>query len=307
MSPPPARHAVLARYSELSADRRIPAPAALAHAFARVADFERFATRAGPLTHRRQAWESEHFGRETVELGPPLGAAADFDALRAGVDALLAQLRRDGTQTVFAEAPAEDLLWTQALTGAGLRLIETRLHYHHTQLEAFNGPPARLREATAADIPNLRRVAEAMRNDFDRFHADVRTSLAQADGYLATYIENCVRGFCDLVLVPDEPGVPSDSFMAANLDVGPPELDHRVDKLLFSAVSSATNRGWYRRLVAGTARRLIAAGSRCLLLNTQAQNGAVLHVWESLGFKLGRVTHVVGVDLQRDGRPRTLG
>ena len=94
--------------------------------------------------------------------------------------------------------------------------------------------------ASGAEVLTQADVIGSTRNDYDRFHADARTSQERADDYLATYIENCVKGFADQVLVPDEEGVPPDSFMASNFDLGGSALGYRLDKLLFSAVSSAT-------------------------------------------------------------------
>ncbi len=54
-----------------------------------------------------------------------------------------------------------------------------------------------------------------MRNPFDRFHADPAFSQEKADEFLATYIEESIKGLADHIIVPNEPNVPPDAFLTA--------------------------------------------------------------------------------------------
>jgi dTDP-4-amino-4,6-dideoxy-D-galactose acyltransferase len=138
------------------------------------------------------------------------------------------------------------------------------------------------------------RVAREMRNSFDRFHADPVFGQSKADEFLATYIEQSVKGFADIVLVPDEPGVPPDSFLTARyLKDEWEETGYRISKMVLSAVSSATNKGWYSKLIGAMTRHLQEEGAQYIHMNTQATNGAVIHTWESLGYRFGYATHVL--------------
>ena len=299
------RGEILSRYSPFSVDREVSPEVLCELVLEGQANFQTHEaeTPSGPcrLVFAPHAWESDYFQRPTVQLAAP-SFSCEFDELASELRALLARLAAEGTQTVFAEVPAEDLLWLQALSGpGGFRYLETRLHYRRDRLERFDGPRAPTRPATVADIPNLRRVASEMRNPFDRFHADVRCSDAVADAYLATYVENCVRGLADLVLVPDEPGLPADAFMAARLhsDLSP-RLGKSLANLFLSAVSTATNRGWHVRLLSELTHQVASRGAQAAFMCTQASNGAVVHNLEKLGYRLGRVSHLLSCDLVQD-------
>ncbi|MBL4844339.1 MAG: hypothetical protein JKY65_02330 [Planctomycetes bacterium] len=303
---PGSRGDILTRYSPFAVDRGVSAETLLQIVLEGLHSCESHEARTPSGSCRihfaQKAWESTYFQRPTVQLLAPL-FECEFADLAAPLRSLLERLSGEGTETLFAEVPAEDSLWLQALSGhAGFRLIETRLHYRHDQLAPFLGPRYGSRLATEDDIPNLRRVAIEMRNPYDRFHADVRYPDEVADDYLATYVENCVRGFADLVVVPDQPGLPADSFMAGRLHRDLTErLGKMFGKILLSAVSRATNRGWHEKLVSELTHALAEQGAETVYVNTQATSGAVVHTWEKLGYKLGRVTHILARDLSRDG------
>ena len=297
----PERRSVLARYVEFSVDRGIR-PAPLLDLLGDQLGADGVSRHGGPsgieLAHLALPWESEYFDVATARLLPPLFEDATVPALAEALAVALGQIEAAGIRSVFAEVPSEDVLWLQALGQQRFRLIETRLHYLHRDVEAFGAERYPVRLATPDDVPNLRRVAREMRNVFDRFHSDFTYPDDRADEYLATYVENSVGGFADLVVVPDEAGVPADSFLTARVhrDLWD-RLDRRISKMVLSAVSSKTNRGWYQKLVAELTHRLREEGAQAVFLNTQSTNGAVIHTWEKLGYKLGRVTHLLAARL----------
>lgn len=68
------------------------------------------------------------------------------------------------------------------------------------------------------------------------------------------------------------------------------------------AVSTARP-GWHFRLLSETTRKL-AESVKVACMTTQAANGAVIRNCEKLGFRLGRVTHILAASRggPRDGR-----
>ena len=245
---------------------------------------------------RRLAWDSDYFDTPTYRLFTGLFAApATAPELVRAAEELRQQLAaRHPAFYAFSVVPAEDVRLVQALTGAGWRLVETRLTYYRDQLPAFDYPRYPVRAAEAGEAGHLGRVAAAARNSYDRFHADPWFGAARADAYLARYAENSVAaGLAATVLVPDEAGLPVDSFLAiGDLAVDAAALGVGLSRVLLTAVGPA-NRGWHVRLVAETLHRARALGQEAVLMTTQATNHAVLRTCEKLGFRLGATSHVL--------------
>lgn len=243
------------------------------------------------------AWDSDYFALPSYRLdfaAWPETTAAPTEALaRALAEQLDALGRRHPEYYLFAEVPAEDLNLLQALGTAGLRLIETRLTYYRDDLRHFDWPRrSRVRPATEADIPGLRQTAAAMRNGFDRFHADPCFTADQADAYLATFVENSVRGFADLVMVPADGERPDAFLTAKRLPRESARLGCHLGRMVLSAVG-ASRSGWYLRLIAEMSHWLRQEGIETAFLTTQASNRAVIRVWEKLGYRYGRCTHIL--------------
>ena len=137
-------------------------------------------------------------------------------------------------------------------------------------------------------------IASFMRNDYDRFHADWSFDKKKADEYLEVYIENSINGFADLVITPNQKGIPADSFLTANIfRESWKTLDYPISKMVLSAVSSQTNKGWYIKLITEMTYLLKEAGAKSVFMNTQATNTAVLVTWQKLGYRIGRTTHIL--------------
>jgi dTDP-4-amino-4,6-dideoxy-D-galactose acyltransferase len=239
-------------------------------------------------------WDSDYFGVPTLKLQAVLyPPETSLEALSAAVATFKAQ--QLSHSYIFIEIPSEDILLIQALGQNGFRTVETRLTYFNDDLAAYQEPRYAVRKATEADIPNLRRVAAMMRNDFDRFHADPVFSAQKADDFLATYVENSIKGFTDVVLVPDAENLASDSFLTANYFLNQWDfLGKKVSKMVLSAVSSDTNRGWYLKLISEMTYHLRdEVGSDVIFMNTQSTNRAVFRTWEKLGYRLGGTTHIL--------------
>lgn len=197
---------------------------------------------------------------------------------------------------VFAEIPAEDLITLQALGQAGFRLIETRLTYFRDDIDKFTWERrSAVRQATTADIPNLRQVAMQARNLYDRFHADPFFSQTIADEFLATFIENSVNGFADIVLVPNTDENLPNAFLTGKFM---PEQRHltgvETARMILSAVGES-RRGWYIRLIAELSHVFKEKNIKLAYMTTQATNRAVIRVWEKLEYKYGRTTHILAI------------
>lgn len=242
-------------------------------------------------------WDTDYFGTPTYRLFTGLfGPAAAGEPLRAAAAALRNELAGRGPFYAFSVVPAEDVALLQALTGAGWQLVETRLTFYAGSNSplAAELPPYPVRLAEPAEAAHLGRVAAAARNDYDRFHADPWFGPARADAFLARYAEAAVVGtYADAVLVPAEPGLPVDSFLAigdARADAA--ALGSGFSRVLLTAVGPL-NRGWHLKLVAETLRRAAALDLPYVLMTTQATNRAVFRTCEKLGFRLGATSHVL--------------
>jgi len=242
------------------------------------------------------AWDTAYFGTPVVQvrtgLFRPQTAPAD---LRDAAQQLRQHLAaRHDRFYAFSMVPAEDVQLLQALTAAGWRLIETRLTYYRDQLAEFECPRYPVRPAALGEAALISQVAATARNPYDRFHADPWFGPGRADAYLAQYAINAVTTpLAALVLVPDEPGLPVDSFLAiSDLSADVAALGTPLSRVLLTAVGPA-NRGWHLKLVAETVQRAKALGHEAVLMTTQVTNPAVFRTAEKLGFRLGSTTHVL--------------
>ena len=253
---------------------------------------ERFEAGGGVRFYLRQlAWDSAFFQVPTWRVEYTEGAGrvapvAAFHALRAALAARHPQFY------LFAEVPAEDSAVLAGASGAGWRLIETRLTWFRDDLQRFVAPARYpVRAANLADIPALRRTAVEAVNRYDRFHADDFFTPGEADRMLAAFIDNSVAaGFADEVIVPASGA--ATAFLTGNYVGAPPFLPGRaLGKMVLSAVLPE-RRGWYVKLICELSSRFQQRGLDTAFMTTQATNHAVLRVWTRLGYRFGRCTHL---------------
>lgn len=233
-------------------------------------------------------WDTDFFGAPVYKIFTALFTIdTPAPVLAAAGRALREQLRRQGAAYCFAELPIEDTRVTQALGDAGWRLVETRLTYFHDNVAGFEQPRYLVRSAQPAEAEVIGAISAAARNDYDRFHADDFFADGKGDAFLARYAAAAVEGYCDDVLVPNEPSLPVDSFLAiSNLRAHSEQLGVGLSRVVLTAVGPA-NRGWHLKLVSETVQRAKEQGARYVLMTTQATNRAVFRTSEKLGFKLG--------------------
>lgn len=242
---------------------------------------------------QKLGWDSTYFNLETFKITSVLFDQGSLDDLSNAVKQFIEEVLPKGAY-LFIEIPSEDIQLIQALGAAGCRLVETRLTYFRGNLEQFNETRYPVRKASIDDTKNLMRVAREMRNDYDRFHADPVFSIDIADEFLATYIEQSLKGFSDIVLTSNEEGIPSDCFLTAKYFKNDwDKLGVNVSKMVLSAVSNKTNKGWYKKLISEMTYHLKDEGAEYIFMNTQSTNRAVFYTWEKLGYQLGSTTHVI--------------
>ena len=239
-------------------------------------------------------WDTAFFGVPTYRLFTVLFTAADsLDRLTEALQRFQKQLALEGAVYCFVEVPAEDIRLLQGLTQAGWRWNETRLHYYRGRLAEFEEPRYAVRLAQPVEAICIGQSAAAARNDYDRFHADPWFGQERADAFLARYGAAATEGYCDAVLIPDEPLLLLDSFLAiSDLGSDAAALGVGLSRVVLTAVGP-TNRGWHRRLVSETIHRARERGAGFVLMTTQATNGAVIRNAEKLNFALGSTTHIL--------------
>ncbi len=244
-------------------------------------------------------WESEYFGIYSISLFYVDFKPNSLKNVKEGIFSFLNYFKNKVKKpfVITIELPSEDIELLQVLNDMRFRTIETRLHYVNNRLHEFDFKQFKVRDAKKKDIENLKHIASFMRNKYDRFHADWSFSNTIADNYLSTYIENSIKGFADIVMVPNHPGISSDSFLTAKIfkDYWV-KLEYPISKMVLSAVSTETNKGWYVKLIAEMTFRLRKLGAKSIFMTTQSTNIPVLVTWEKLGYKIGRSTHILSIN-----------
>ncbi len=246
---------------------------------------------------KKLTWDTQFFGIETFRLINVLYTNQDFDKLCAAVSHFKTGFFQAERRYLFSEIPSEDIRLVSALTSAGFRLIETRLKYYRP-LSGFANERFPVRLAAQTDIANLREVAAQMRNAYDRFHAEPAFDPDLGDSFLAKYAEEAVKGYCEAVLIPDEPGIPTRAFMA--LKYLAEEIP--LAQILLSAVAPEC-RGWHYKLLSECLLRAKESDKAYLGRPTQTPNRAVIRNCEKLGFSLGALAIFCRIVINRIGFP----
>jgi len=243
------------------------------------------------------SWDTEYFKMPTYKLMFVLYDHHDYLTLKEAVKSFVEDFFVKKNTYCFSEVPSEDIFTIQALNECGFKLVETRLTYY-LELNKYEFKRFNTREATILDIPNLKRVAREMRNEFDRFHAESIFDSKIADEFLATYIEESIHGFSDYTMVPAETGVPPDAFLTANyLKDEWDSIGVRVSKMVLSAVSSETCKGWYVKLISEMAYHLKFIGADYAFMHPATTNRAVIRTYEKLGCRYGKCVHILTYSL----------
>lgn len=240
---------------------------------------------------QRLPWDSDFFGLQVARLNAvvPLDAPryqVEAD-LRPAVTAVAKMARERGIAYLFAAVDSRDAAVARALGESGFGVIESRAFYHRGLSDYEHPERFEVRLAEAGDIEPLCRAAVEMVNAYDRFHADPSIPRELADRLMSRWVEASIRdGFADFTVVPNVPK--PKAFCTVKLHRGSwDSLGLKLSQPVFSAVSTEF-RGWYRRIISEICYRLKDLGSEHAYMITQTTNGAVIWVWESLGFRFGK-------------------
>ena len=242
---------------------------------------------------KKLEWDSEYFQLPTFKLQAILFNHDDVYLLAEAINFFQKSFFKEHGQYCFTFIPSEDIMVLQALSLAKFKLIETRLTYYGADISNFTSDRFDVREATHKDIPNLKRVASMMVNEYDRVHADPAIDNDLADKFLATYVEESIKGFADVVLVPGEKNTQPDAFVSANyLKDNWEGLGCNLSQMVLSAVSNISCKGWYKKLIIEMTHHLKDQGADYVYFHPASTNRAVIHTYETLGFKFGQAGHV---------------
>lgn len=239
-------------------------------------------------------WDSKYISIDTYKLQFVLFDNKDLITLKKAIEIFLESISSKTYYLIF-DIPSEDIFLIQALGLSGFKLIETRLSYFNEHLDQFNQPRFEVRKAISSDVKRLMNTAKVMRNNYDRFHSEANPVIRNADEFLSSYIKNSIDGYADIVLVPNEINIPVDSFLTARyLKEDWTFFSKNISQMVLSAVSSDTNKGWYKKLVSEMTYYLRdEIGSEVIFMNTQSTNRAVFKTWENLNYNLAYTTHIL--------------
>lgn len=235
------------------------------------------------------AWDSDYFRRKVVRIEFILPDHKSPEVAGLAISKFAKQLAGAGGY-ISVNIPCEDLLLIRSMSYSCFRLVETRLNYYFNGFGQVSAPEDPVRMAVPEDIPALKEVAMKMRNRFDRVHADPAFSDDIADAYLGRFIEESVKGFADMVMVPDIKGVKPFGFLAADHPVETMGL--RIAKLVLAAADNSHYKGWLSKLLSAVIFELKKKNTDILTTITQAANRPAIRTWEKAGFRLGFVTHL---------------
>lgn len=236
-------------------------------------------------------WDSHFFERPVYKLITVLYQHQNFHLLSEAVGSFIKQFFTISQQYCFIELPAEDMLLLQALNTKGFKLVETRLLYYK-KIGDFTNERFGVRESIESDIEILKRVASSSRNHYDRFHAEPAFGEELADKFLGKYAAEAAKGYCDTVLVPNEPEVPTEAFVAISHLKEAGQFGFKISKIVLAA-SLPSCKGWHYKLISEAIYCARSAGSSYMLMTTQATNRAVIRNNEKLTFSLGATHHIL--------------
>jgi dTDP-4-amino-4,6-dideoxy-D-galactose acyltransferase len=241
------------------------------------------------VIYKNLKWDSGYFKFSVNRIEFILFDHHEIKILNRAIKRFVNRVIKPG-EYFFFNVPCEETVLIQALSQTGFSLVETRLNYYMPDIPHYEAPRCNVRKANADDIPILKKVAIKMRNKYDRVHADPAFTTEEADAYLGTFIEESVKGFADMVIIPDIPDIKPFGFLAANYPHN--VLGNNIAKLVLAAIDNSAYRGWLFNLLSEVIYELKGYSTDYLTTITQASNHQAIHTWEKAGFKLGYTTHI---------------
>jgi dTDP-4-amino-4,6-dideoxy-D-galactose acyltransferase len=167
----------------------------------------------GIITYEPLPWESKLFGRKAAALSVLLGSPGT--GLGPLIGAALPLVRAGGVKLVTAKTYTTDIPAVHALQQHGFLLMDTMVDVTYRFQENSSGlfsaadRPADfvIRPAQRSDTEALRGVARAaFPRHFGRFHSDPEIGQETATRLYEEWIQACVEGWCDWVIVAENQG-----------------------------------------------------------------------------------------------------
>jgi dTDP-4-amino-4,6-dideoxy-D-galactose acyltransferase len=239
--------------------------------------------------YKNLIWDSRYFNFNVNRIELILFKHNELKVLNIALKRFIKEYIRPG-EYFFINIPCEEIVLIQAISFTDFKLVETRLNYYLSNIQNYQAQRYRVRKANEGDIQLLKKIAMRMRNKHDRVHADPSFSMEDADSYLGTFIEESIKGFADMVIIPDIVGVEPFGFLAANKPQKVMGLN--IARLVLAAVDNSFYKGWLFNLLSEVIYELKNNSTDYLTTITQASNRPAIHTWEKAGFKLGFTTHI---------------
>lgn len=229
-------------------------------------------------------WDSNYFRFPCFRIEQILYYHKDAIILNKAISKFLESYAKKNDYFMI-NVPCEDLTLIHALSNTKFVLVETRLNYYLPNIEEYKSIRYGVRLATKEDSEYLREVAIKMRNKYDRVHSDPSFSERDADIYLGDFIVESIKGFADIVLVPDMQNHKPFGFLAGNNPVS--VFNTKISKLVLAAVDSSVEKGWLFKLLSEMIYMIKEKKADYLTTITQNSNRKAIQVWEKAGFRLG--------------------
>lgn len=225
------------------------------------------------LLARFLEWDTAFFG---VRIASLRARELTLDAMRRELDGC----REQKIRCVYLLSDLADASTHRAAEQSGFHLVDVRV----TLETRFDSAPMlsraldRVRDARAADVPALRKIASTCHVD-SRFYADGHFERARCDELYATWIERSCNGWADRVLVAELDGRPAGYLSCHLRDEGRGEIG------LVGVASDALRQGLGRELVSAALRWFDENDRRHVTIATQGKNVAAQRLYQAAGFQ----------------------
>lgn len=223
-------------------------------------------------------------------FGMRMADVVDIERTVSGkeLQALLQDARAQGLEHLAAKIPTDDLEATNAFLSSGFYLVDTQVEYEHmlgklsnnARVDGFSVRFARPEDATA-----LMDMAERSFNS-TRWHSDPHLPQRLCDGYYRQWVDNCMRGYAQHILVGEHEGEAA-GFMTLRVT----GADGRID--LTAVAEAHRGKGHYRSMVQAALAWAREKGLQRILATTQINNLGSRRTWTSEGFRPGKSVYVL--------------
>ena len=232
------------------------------------------------------AWDSAFFGRR-------IGRVRGGRLTRERLAAIERWVAREGIECLYFLADSGDPETAPLAEDSGFRLVDLRVTLERRGASgsrsgtasglarAETTTPLRVRPATAADLPELRRIAAASHRD-SRFYHDRHFGRRRCDALYAGWIETCCTDPAGVVLVaavPDPAGRPAGYVTGTIGEDG----EGRIG--LFAVAADARGQGVGGALIATVLDWFAGRGADPVSVVTQGRNVRAQRLYQRFGMR----------------------